>query len=117
VPSHVTEPPGVAAELSGAEPGAQAEPQGAEPLDWAVIASQLGEFLAALHQPAPADAPVNLVRGVPLARRTATLEANLEILSGEADAGRVDVAAIGRLWAGARLGAGPGRGVPRPLSR
>jgi hypothetical protein len=63
VPSHVTEPPGVAAELSGAEPGAQAEPQGAEPLDWAVIASQLGEFLAALHQPAPADAPVNLVRG------------------------------------------------------
>ena len=37
--------------------------------DRADAATRLGGFLAALHQPAPADAPLNPFRGVPLADR------------------------------------------------
>ena len=37
-------------------------------------------FLAALHVPAPADAPVNPARGVPLARRAAGLEPRLALV-------------------------------------
>jgi aminoglycoside phosphotransferase (APT) family kinase protein len=42
----------------------------APPHDGRRAAEQLGTFLAALHQPAPADAPVNPYRGIPLAERT-----------------------------------------------
>lgn len=40
-------------------------------------AGGLAEFLAALHEPAPADAPANPVRGVPLAARTGPVVARL----------------------------------------
>ncbi len=47
----------------------------AEVDDLAEAATTMGRFVAALHQPAPADAPSNPVRGVPLAdRATVTLE-------------------------------------------
>ncbi len=47
-------------------------------LDLASVAAVMGGFLAALHVPAPADAPVNPFRGRPLADRADMLEANLE---------------------------------------
>ncbi|UFU03135.1 aminoglycoside phosphotransferase family protein [Ruania suaedae] len=40
-------------------------------------AAQLGKFFAALHRPADADAPVNPVRGVPLAQRAEAIRARL----------------------------------------
>lgn len=40
-------------------------------------AAELAEALAALHRPAPPDAPTNPVRGVPLADRSATMLARL----------------------------------------
>lgn len=46
------------------------EPAGGE-------APRLAAFMEALHQPAPADAPRNPVRGVPLANRRAMVEARL----------------------------------------
>ena len=41
-------------------------------------APQLAEFLAALHRPAPADAPHNPVRGVPLSERAALAAEHLD---------------------------------------
>lgn len=47
-------------------------PAGTDPsLDGPTVAHQLGRFLAALHRPAPADAPANPHRGVPLREREA----------------------------------------------
>jgi aminoglycoside phosphotransferase (APT) family kinase protein len=52
----------------------------ADPRDAAV---RLGAFLAALHTPAPPDAPLNRFRGVPLAARTTTVMENLDLASGQ----------------------------------
>jgi aminoglycoside phosphotransferase (APT) family kinase protein len=49
------------------------------PSDLAEAARTLGEFLAALHTPAPADAPANPFRGVPLASRTPSVTARLDL--------------------------------------
>jgi aminoglycoside phosphotransferase (APT) family kinase protein len=43
-------------------------------------ATQLGEFLRALHVPAPAEAPSNPVRGVPLKWRAPTIEGRMRRL-------------------------------------
>ena len=54
-------------------PWVEGEPIGPEPLTGgraASLARELGEFLAALHGPAPADAPANPYRAVPLAERS-----------------------------------------------
>lgn len=48
-------------------------------------AGAYGEFLRSLHVPAPADAPVNPVRGVPLRDRAAVVSARLERLTGKPD--------------------------------
>lgn len=56
-------------------------------------ARALGGFLARLHRPAPSDAPVNPVRGVPLQQRTESLHANLALIS-EA----IDTEAAEELW-------------------
>jgi aminoglycoside phosphotransferase (APT) family kinase protein len=53
------------------------------PDDLAAMAVAIGGFLGALHVPAPQDAPVNQVRGVPLASRAAAFAKNLAVLSGE----------------------------------
>jgi len=61
-------------------------------LDLATVATQLGRFLAALHVPAPPDAPANPLRGIPLRGRAESLEASLEILAGQVDADAVRLA-------------------------
>ena len=67
-----------------------------EPADPSAAASAMGGFLAALHEPAPAEAPANQVRGVPLADRVELVTGHLAALSGE-----VDVATARRVWAAA----------------
>jgi aminoglycoside phosphotransferase (APT) family kinase protein len=48
-------------------------------------AAAVGGFLGALHVPAPADAPANPFRGVPLAERASTFAANLARIGGQVD--------------------------------
>ncbi len=55
------------------------------PEDLGLAAALLGEFLAALHRPAPAHAPSNPYRGVPLAERSGRLVAGLDLLEGSVD--------------------------------
>jgi aminoglycoside phosphotransferase (APT) family kinase protein len=57
-----------------------ATPQDPEPL-----AAALGQFLRALHQPAPDDAPHNPWRGVPLATRTTKVREQVRQLHGLVD--------------------------------
>jgi aminoglycoside phosphotransferase (APT) family kinase protein len=87
-------------------PGAPLEV--APPVDLRATASELGAFLAALHQPAPADAPVNPYRGVPLADRAERFDDGLA----ELPEGLVDKSAARRLWdelAATEVDAGPPR--------
>lgn len=56
-------------------------------------AAQLGGFLRALHHPAPADAPVNPYRGVPLADRDDAVRGRIERL-----ASLIDVAPVTAAW-------------------
>ncbi|UAJ81658.1 aminoglycoside phosphotransferase family protein [Leifsonia sp. ZF2019] len=51
----------------------------------AVIAEPLAGFLRAVHIPAPADAPVNPVRGVPLATRDIAVRERLAMLAARPD--------------------------------
>lgn len=70
------------------------------------LADQLGEFLRALHRPAPDGAPANPVRGIPLAARERWFRRHL------ADAGLSgDDATIERIWRGA-VAATPSSGHP-----
>ncbi len=55
------------------------------PADPAAAAAGMGEFLRALHEPAPDDAPANPVRGVPLVDRHQTVTENMAILGGQID--------------------------------
>ncbi|NYD76350.1 aminoglycoside phosphotransferase family protein [Arthrobacter cupressi] len=59
-------------------------------------AEQLAAFLTAIHVPAPAAAPVNPVRGVPLASRSAAVLERLEDTHGYPEAAR-----LRSLWAAA----------------
>ena len=79
-------------------PGVPAAQAGS--FDVAQAAAAVGGFLAALHVPAPADAPANPFRGVPLAERAGTFAANLALLTGQDPAGRdrVDRDAVLRAW-------------------
>ena len=49
-------------------------------------ADRWAEFLLALHQPAPAHAPVNEVRGIPLAERKDSTEERMDRLRADTDA-------------------------------
>jgi aminoglycoside phosphotransferase (APT) family kinase protein len=71
--------------------------------DLASAAGTLREFLTALHEPAPADAPFNTFRSVPLAQRLPLLQ---EHLAGAG--GLVDRRAVEREWQ--RAAAVPWRG-------
>jgi aminoglycoside phosphotransferase (APT) family kinase protein len=64
------------------------------PSDDETAAESLALFLAALHTTAPPNAPVNPVRGIPLAEREPSFTRNLTLLDG-----RVDRPAIARMWA------------------
>jgi len=68
----------------------------ASSFDPAAAAAAVGGFLGALHVPAPADAPANPFRGVPLAERASTFAANLALLTGQ-----VDRDAVLRAWVAA----------------
>jgi aminoglycoside phosphotransferase (APT) family kinase protein len=77
----------------------------APPPDGATTAVALGQFLRALHRPAPEDAPRNQWRGVPLAARGKRFEEHLQQANG-----LVDRAAVFALWErvlSARPWAGP----------
>ena len=63
------------------------------PADWPDAAVSLGRFLAALHAPAPPEAPANSVRGVPLADRGERFTQHLSAASGLADH-----PAVARAW-------------------
>lgn len=70
-------------------------------------ATALGRFVAALHRPAPADAPANPFRGVPLADRSEVVLERIDLLRDLIDAPAVrarweDLAATPR-WDGPRL--------------
>jgi aminoglycoside phosphotransferase (APT) family kinase protein len=71
-------------------------PAAASSFDPAAAAAAVGGFLGALHVPAPADAPANPFRGVPLAERASTFAANLALLTGQ-----VDRDAVLRAWVAA----------------
>jgi aminoglycoside phosphotransferase (APT) family kinase protein len=75
-------------------------------LDAERAAVALGDFLRALHTPAPPDAPRSSVRGVPLAQRVATFD---ELAIEHAADPSIDVAR--RTWADA-LDAPPHRAAP-----
>jgi aminoglycoside phosphotransferase (APT) family kinase protein len=70
----------------------------ASSFDLAGAASAVGGFLGALHVPAPADAPANPVRGIPLAERADSFAANLALLTGQAGQDHVDRLAVLRAW-------------------
>jgi aminoglycoside phosphotransferase (APT) family kinase protein len=63
------------------------------PSDPLVAAEDLGRFLAALHRPAPPDAPTNPFRGVPLADRVDRFAEQLRVVEA-----MVDVDAVTRRW-------------------
>lgn len=65
-------------------------------LDLPSVPAVIGRFLASLHVPAPADAPANPFRGVPLAARAEQFTVNLRTLSGH-----VNRDAVLRVWEGA----------------
>jgi aminoglycoside phosphotransferase (APT) family kinase protein len=66
--------------------------------DPAAAATAVGGFLGALHVPAPADAPANASRGVPLAERAGTLAANLALLTAQVGQDQADRDAVLREW-------------------
>jgi aminoglycoside phosphotransferase (APT) family kinase protein len=72
-----------------------------EPVD---AGRRLGRFLRALHKEAPASAPINHWRGVPLIERAHTFEQRLNMLGAE-----VGAAHLSQVWETA-LGASPHRG-------
>jgi aminoglycoside phosphotransferase (APT) family kinase protein len=57
--------------------------------DPTALALELGQFVRALHKPAPADAPANPWRGVPLATRTASVHERARQLGGRVDGARI----------------------------
>src|SRR5688500_860089 len=59
------------------------------PADWHTAARQMGEFLRALHRPAPPDAPTNAFRSIPLAARGQWLLEHLEAVGGRVDRARI----------------------------
>ena len=59
------------------------------PVDPSEAASQLATFLTALHRPAPADAPVNRFRGVPLKERAESVSKCAHALQGTIEVERV----------------------------
>ena len=75
------------------------------PADLQDAAACLGGFLAALHAPAPPDAPANPSRGIPLAQRHETVIQNLDAVADRA--GRVAVLAAWEAALAAPAWAGP----------
>jgi aminoglycoside phosphotransferase (APT) family kinase protein len=88
-------------------PGANAETE--PPADANRTAEVLGRFLSHLHRPSPADAPVNVLRGVPLRDRASEVPVAFDGISG-IDAS-IHVPSLRRVWDVA-LGADDWTGPP-----
>ena len=73
----------------------------ASSFDPAAAAVAVGGFLGALHVPAPADAPANPFRGVPLAERAGSFADNLALLTGQPGQDHADRDAVLSVWAAA----------------
>jgi aminoglycoside phosphotransferase (APT) family kinase protein len=71
--------PGTPAAAALAELDAPGTRDGLDGLDWADVTVSLARFLAALHVPAPPDAPANPFRGGPLASRVGLFDGNLQL--------------------------------------
>lgn len=85
-------------------PWLEGRPGDREPAtDSPTTGERLGAFLAALHRPAPADAPFNPFRSGPIASRSDTFEERLSKL-----ASHVDVLTLRRVWADAVASTLPG---------
>ena len=78
----------------------------ARSFDPAGAAAAIGGFLGALHVPAPADAPANPFRGVPLAERAGRFAASLALLTGQPGQYQVDRDAVLRVQDAALAAAG-----------
>jgi len=78
--------------------------------DPVAAATAVGGFLGALHVPAPADAPANPFRGVPLAERAGSFATNLALLTGQAGQDHADRDAVLCVWDAAL--AAPGNDGP-----
>jgi aminoglycoside phosphotransferase (APT) family kinase protein len=77
-------------------PGVSAAEASFDPAEAAVA---VGRFLGALHVPAPADAPANPFRGVPLAERAGSVAANLALLTGQGqDQDQAERGSVLRAW-------------------
>ncbi len=63
------------------------EPADRAPITRADAADTLAGFLRALHRPAPAQAPVNPTRGIPLAELSEAFTTALEVIADDASAG------------------------------
>ena len=74
--------------------------------DPAGAADVVGGFLGALHVPAPADAPANPFRGVPLAERAGIFEASLALIGGQDGQDQVGRDAVLRVQDAALAAAG-----------
>ena len=66
--------------------------------DPAAAAAAVGRFLGALHVPAPADAPANPFRGVPLAERAGIFATSLALVGGQAGQAHASGDAVLRVW-------------------
>lgn len=64
----------------------EGDPADHAPVTRAEAAEVLAEFLGALHVPAPADAPANATRGVPLSGLQEGVEAGFEVVAGHPSA-------------------------------
>ncbi|RSN49086.1 aminoglycoside phosphotransferase [Amycolatopsis sp. WAC 04197] len=65
----------------------EGEPSDRAPITRPDAAETLAGFLAALHQEAPADAPVSPTRGIPLAEMRDGFDQGLEFIEGDANTG------------------------------
>ncbi|MER6664773.1 aminoglycoside phosphotransferase family protein [Amycolatopsis japonica] len=65
----------------------EGEPSDRAPITRPDAAETLADFLAALHQEAPADAPVSPTRGIPLVEMRDGFDQGLEFIEGDANTG------------------------------
>jgi aminoglycoside phosphotransferase (APT) family kinase protein len=83
----------------------EGEPADQTPITRADSAEILARFLKALHQPAPADAPTNPTRGIPLAGLQGDFDGWFELIAGDPNAGAarevLEKAVAAPAWQGA----------------
>jgi aminoglycoside phosphotransferase (APT) family kinase protein len=86
VPVRVGEPSGLFAQTWTVARWVDGEPADHAPITRPEAAGALAAFLTALHKPAPAQAPANPTRGIPLGRLEDEFASCLDLLAGDAAA-------------------------------